>query len=222
MISPCFLDCIQGSREWFEARLGCVTASRISSVIAKRKRVKAGEVPEEMACRRDMRWELVSELLSGKTTENFVSEWMQQGTDREPLARAEYELRNDCFVEQVGFAYHPTIKLAGASPDGLIGDRGLLEIKCPRIETHLQYLDDGVIPEAYLPQMVWQLACVPDAEWNDFVSFHPDLPADYQLFVKRLERTKEVNALIAGYELEVEQFNKEVQEKLESIRVKVA
>lgn len=211
-----FIDCEQGSKQWFDCRLGAVTSSRIADVVAKRKRGT-----DELACRADMRWELAIELLTGKPTEHYVSRWMKEGKEKEPDARQDYENRFcDGFVEQVGFAYHPTIKLAGASPDGVIGARGLLEIKCPRIETHLQYLIDDKIPDDYLPQMVWQLACVPDAEWNDFVSYHPDLDEDYRLFVKRLERTTEVEALILAYALEVEQFNSEVQLLLGKIREK--
>ncbi len=165
-----------------------------------------------------MRWELAVELLTNRPTENYVSRWMKEGTEKEPQARTEYELRAGVFVETVGFAYHPEIKMAGASPDGVIGESGLIEIKCPRVETHLQYLIDDKIPDEYLPQMTWQLACCPDFQWNDFVSFHPDLPEEYQLFVKRLNRSAEVDALIRGYNLEVEQFNAEVQELLAKIK----
>jgi len=173
-----------------------------------------------LACRTSLRWELVSELLTERAAEHFVSQWMEVGKEREPLARSEYSARHDAMVETVGFAYHPTIKYAGASPDGLVSN-GLIEIKCPKIETHLQYLIDDKIPDEYLPQMVWQLACVPDAEWNDFVSYHPDLPEDYQLFVKRLPRNKEVEQLIAYYNLEVEQFNQEVQKVLAELKERV-
>lgn len=216
--NPNYIDCDQGSKEWFEARLGCVTSSRVADVIAKLKR-KEGEA----ACRRDMRWEIVCEMLTQKPTENYVSRWMKEGVEKEPLARAEYEVRYGVFVKQVGFVYHPTIKMAGASPDGLVGDDGMVEFKCPRIDTHLGYLVEGVIPKEYEPQLIWQLACDPERQWVDFCSFHPEVPDEYQIFRKRLHRAGKigedrVEALIGGYELEVEQFLGECEETLQALK----
>jgi hypothetical protein len=95
-----FIDCVQGSTQWFAARMGCVTSSRVADVIAKRKRVKAGEKAEEMACRVNMRWELVGELITGKPTEHYVSRWMKEGKEKEPEARTEYEIANNLFVNR--------------------------------------------------------------------------------------------------------------------------
>ena len=215
LVSERIVICEQGGADWFNARMGCVTSSRVADCIAKLKR-KEGEA----ACRRDMRFEIVCEMLSGKPTEHYVSRWMKEGKEKEPLARAEYELRYGVTVEEVGFVYHPTIKYAGASPDGLIGDDGLLEIKCPKIETHLKYLIDDTIPEEYLPQMLWQLSCTDDRLWNDFVSYCPDVPEPYQLFRKRLDRTIEAQQTIAAMELEVQQFLSEVDAMLAEIRQK--
>jgi len=200
------IDCEQGSAEWFAARCGNVTSCRVADAIAKLKK-KDGEA----AVRRNLRFEIACEMLTGKNSEHYVSRWMEEGKEKEPLARCEYEVRNDVFVEQVGFVYHPTIKNAGASPDGVVGEDGMIEIKCPKVETHLEYLINGEIPEDYLPQMLWQLACCDERQWIDFVSFHPDVPEPYQLFVKRLERTEEVNCAIEGMEAEVKQFLSEVQ-----------
>jgi predicted phage-related endonuclease len=211
------VDCIQGDAVWFKCRLGCVTSSRVADAIAKRKRVKEGEKSEELAGRRRVRFELMCELLSQKPAAHYVSEWMDQGREREPIARIEYENATGASVEQVGFVYHPTIKMAGCSPDGIVGDDGLLEIKCPKIETHLQYLIDDIVPEAYLPQLLWQMACC-ERQWVDFVSYHPDMPEEYQLFIKRLERTKEVDAVIRGMELEVVQLLAEVDEEIERVK----
>ena len=199
------VDCEQGTSEWFQARLGCLTASRIADAIAKYKKKQEGE----MCCRRDLRMEIACERLTGKTAEHYISQYMEQGTEREPLARTEYELRNGLMVSTVGFVYHPRIDWAGCSPDGLVGDSGLIEIKCPKVETHLEYLLGDKIPDKYLPQMLWQLACA-GREWNDFVSYHPDMPEDLQLFVKRLPLNDEAKATIAAMELEAEQFLKEV------------
>jgi putative phage-type endonuclease len=226
--SPLFLDCLQGTKDWFNARLGCSTSSRIASIVAKRKR--GGDA--ELACRAEMRWELICELLTGSPSEHYVSRWMQEGKDKEPLARSYYEIRNDVTVDEIGFAYHPTVKFAGASPDGIIGEQGLLEIKCPRMYTHLEYIAKDAIPEQYLPQMIWQLACCPDYEYNDFVSFYcpmpeederfaTDLPEGLRFFQKRLYRTQEVSDLIAAYEIEVEKFNAEVQEQLAILKARI-
>jgi len=220
------VDCVQGDSVWFKNRLGCVTSSRVAAVVAKRK-PKKGQDPsevEELACRRDLRWELVCELFSGKPAEHYVSEWMERGKEREPLARAEYELRFDVSVEQVGFAYHPTIKMAGCSPDGVIDTTGLVEFKCPSMSTHLQYMLDDKIPDEYLPQLLWQLAHDPEREYNDFVSYHPDVPEWCQIFRKRLVRTPQVNETIRLMEMEVEKFNAEVErdfERLKQLRVSV-
>ena len=215
------LDCEQGSPEWFVARSGCVTSSRIADVVAKRKRVTAGKEPEEMACRRDMRYELMVELLTGNATQHYVSKWMEEGRDREPIARVEYEIATDCIVRTVGFVYHPFIKRAGASPDGLIDDDGLLEIKCPAVHTHVDYLLKGEIPEEYRPQMLWQMACC-ERSWCDFVSYSPEVPEKYQLFIRRLECSKEDAALIRGYELEVEHFNAQVDQMLADLKARFA
>lgn len=212
MIPPGAVDCEQGSQEWFKWRCGCVGASRVADAIAKLKR-KDGEA----ACRRDLKFELVGEILTGRNSEHYLSKWMELGIEREPLARAEYELQNGCYVETVGWVCHPSIKMAGASPDGVIGEDGLLEIKCPKLETHLSYILNDCVPEEYLPQMLWQMGCC-DRKWNDFVSYHPDLPDGLQLFVKRLERTKEVDAVIRGMEAEVTQFLSEVDAMVAQIR----
>lgn len=215
--------CDQGTQEWFESRIGCIGASRIADAIAKPKRVqktKEGEPVKpvaELECRHKMKLEILLERLTGKTAEHYVSYWMQQGTEREPLARVEYEMRFSVSVDQVGFVYHPTIKWAGASPDGLIGSDGILEIKCPKPETHLGYIVADQIPSEYLPQLLWQLACCDDRKWNDFISFCPELPEKYQIFHKRLDRTDEVQAVIRGMELEAKQFLLEVEQLREQL-----
>lgn len=235
MNNPLFLDCEQLSKAWFDARLGCVTSSRIADVVKKRQKSSNGKSKEEpLQCRVDMTWELVIELLTGRPTEHYVSRWMKEGKVKEPFARSEYGVLTDAFVEQIGFAYHPSIKLAGASPDGIIeAERGLLEIKCPKLETHLGYIADNKIPDDYLPQMVWQLGCCPDYDWNDFVSYYCPMPEDdprfavtldpkLTIFRKRLQRTAEVDALIRGYEAEVGTFNQEVQDVLGTLRERIA
>jgi putative phage-type endonuclease len=203
------LDCEQGSAAWFEARLGCVTSSRVAEAIAKLKR-KDGE----SAARRNLRGEILCELLTGRPSEHYVSKYMEEGKENEPLARTAYELARDVIVEQVGFVYHNTIKMAGASPDGLVGGDGLIEIKCPKSTTHLEYLLAETVPEDYQPQMLWQMACT-DRLWCDFVSYDPRLPEDLQLFVVRFPRDEQ---RIAEMEAEVRIFLVEVNEALANIR----
>lgn len=190
---------IQGSPEWFAQRLGRVTASRLTDVLAK---LKTGEA----AARANYRAELVAERLTGKATESPNTPEMRWGTEAEPLARAAYEAEFGVLVDEVAMIPHPAIEWAGASPDGMVGKDGLLEIKCPKTSTHIATMLAGDAPSKYLPQMFWQMACTGRA-WCDFVSFDPRLPADMQMFVKRVHRDDE---LIARYEQEVIVFLSEV------------
>lgn len=212
------VDVEQGTPEWFECRLGCVTSSRVADVIAKRKKASSGKsIDEPLACRVSMLCELAGEILTGKWSEHYVSRWMTEGKEKEPLARAEYESQMDVPVEVVGYVYHPTIKMAGASPDGLLAE-GMIEIKCPKLETHLRYLAADEIPEEYLPQMLWQLAACPEKQWIDFVSYHEAMRPEHRLFVKRLPRTEQAEKVIRGMEGDVEQFLTEVDAFVEKIR----
>ena len=190
----------QGSEAWLQLRLGKITASRITDVIAQ---VKSGEA----AGRENYRIELVCERLTGKPTEGFTNAHMERGTELEPFARAWYEVEKGEFVKQVPFVDHPTIKNAGASPDGIIGE-GLIEIKCPMAKTHIKYLLEDRVPAKYMPQMAWQMACT-HSKWVDFVSYCPELPQDMQMFIKRYERD---DAYIADLEAKVIEFDIEVEQ----------
>jgi len=174
------IDIEQGTEQWFDLRAGMVTGSRVADVMAT---IKSGEA----AVRRNYRAELITQILTGVTPEKYVSQEMLWGTENEPFARAAYELQNDIVVEKAGFAVHPHMERFGASPDGLIGTTGLLEIKCPNTSTHIDYLLRGKVPAEYEPQMLAEMACA-EREWCDFVSFDPRLPSDLQLFVRRFER----------------------------------
>jgi putative phage-type endonuclease len=190
---------IQGSPEWFAQRLGKVTASRLADVMAK---VKAGEA----AGRANYRAELVAERLTGKQQEGFTNAAMKWGTECEPLARAAYEAEFGLLVVETGMVSHPTIAMSGASPDGLVSIDGLLEIKCPETKSHIDTVLSGEAPAKYIPQMQWQMACTGRA-WCDFVSFDPRLPANVQMFVRRVLRDDD---LIQAYEAEVRKFLVEV------------
>lgn len=170
----------QQSEEWFAARLGKVTASRVADVIARTKSGPSASRANYMA-------ELVAERLTGTRAEGFTSPAMQWGTEQEPEARLAYEFRTDATVEQVGFILHPTIDMAGASPDGLVLTDGLVEIKCPNTATHIETLLTGSIPGKYVTQIEWQMACT-GRSWCDFASFDPRLPEEMRLFVKRFDR----------------------------------
>jgi len=203
------LDFPQGSAEWLQSRAGKVTASRIADVMAK---IKTGEA----ASRRDYKAQIVAEILTGKPQEDgFTNSAMQWGTEQEPFARSAYEVASDLMVDTVGLVLHPAIDRAAASPDGLAGD-GLLEIKCPKTATHLQYLLAGVAPAQYQMQMLWQMACTERA-WCDFVSFDPRLPEDLQLLIVRFERD---DKRIAEIETEVKLFLSEVDETIEKLKAR--
>lgn len=186
---------IQGSEEWFAERLGKATASRVADIIAK---TKSGP----SASRENYMVELALERLTGRRADSYTNAAMQWGTDTEPKARAAYEAATGVLVVEVGMIHHPRIAMAGASPDGLVGDDGLLEIKCPNSATHIKMLRSGVAGGDYITQMQWQMACTGRA-WCDFVSFDPRMPDGLDLFVKRVNRHDET---IATLEREVEEF----------------
>ena len=189
----------QGTPEWHQLRLGKVTASRVSDVMAK---IKTGE----SASRKNYRAELVVQRLTGLPSESFTNAAMEWGTATEPMARIAYEIAKEVLVEQVGFIEHPTIAMFGCSPDGLAHD-GMIEIKCPNSATHIEYLTDNKAPAKYINQMQCQMA-VTGRKWCDFVSFDPRLPEDLQLFVVRVERDQKY---IDSMEVEVVEFLTEVE-----------
>ena len=194
----------QGTDDWFAARLGKVTASRIADVVAKTKTGVSASRGNYMA-------QLIVERMTGKPTESYSNTAMQWGTSTEPLARAAYEMTTDLMVDEVGFVEHESLSMCGASPDGLVGDKGLIEIKCPNTATHIETLINGTIDNRYVLQMQWQMACT-DREWCDFVSFDPRMPEALQLKIIRVNMNE---MLIAELENQVEQFLNEVQEKVE-------
>jgi putative phage-type endonuclease len=169
----------QRSDEWFAARLGFATASRMNDALAG----------SETAARRGYLIQLVTERLTEQQQESYNSAAMQRGTELEPVARMAYESKNG-FVDKTGFHKHPSIEWFGASPDGLVGDDGLVEIKCPNSTTHVDYILEGKVPTKYKRQMLAQLACT-GRKWCDFVSFDNRLPEHLQLFVVRFEPKQE-------------------------------
>lgn len=201
-------EIVQGSPEWHAIRCGKVTASRVADVIA---RTKTGWG----AMRANYAAELIAERLTGVVVEGYTNAAMQWGTEQEPQARMAYEFMHDVSVEQVAFVVHPSIADSGASPDGLVGSDGLVEIKCPNTATHIETLLSGSVPSKYITQMTWQMACT-DRRYCDFVSFDPRLPESMQLFVKRVQRDE---SLVAELEREVVVFlREEVEAKVSALR----
>lgn len=201
------LNVAQGSDEWRMARLGKVTASRVAEVIA---RTKSGYG----ASRANLMAELIAERLTGVPAEKFTSPAMQWGTANEGDARTAYEFHADCDVTEVGFVPHPGILMAGASPDGLVADDGLVEIKCPNTATHIDTLLSGVVAGKYITQMQFQMACT-GRRWCDFVSFDPRMPADLRLFVRRVVRD---DTAIADMEAEIVKFLTELDGRVLALR----
>jgi putative phage-type endonuclease len=201
------IDHPQGSPEWLAARVGLVTASRVADIVAKTRSGPSTSRAGYLA-------ELVVERLTGQSAESgYMNDDMRRGVELEPAARVEYEIRAGVVVETVGLVKHPTLA-AGASPDGLVGDEGLIEIKCPRSHVHIESLESGKPPAKYLPQMAWQCLCT-GRRWVDFVSYDPKLPERLSLFVARYIPD-------AGYlrelEVEVTQFLAEVDTKVAALQ----
>lgn len=196
----------QGSDEWKAARLGKLTASRMADAVARTKSGWGSSRANLMAT-------LMVERLTGQPADSYMNDAMKWGTETEPQARSAYSFITDADVEQVGFIDHPKIAMSGASPDGLIGAGGALELKCPQTATHIEFLLSGTIPDKYQKQMTWQLACMGRA-WCDFVSFDPRLPVDLQIKIVRFVPSKEE---IAELEKQARDFLKELDAKLESL-----
>ena len=196
----------QRSDAWHQIRLGKATASRIADIIAKTKSGYSTSRDNYMA-------QLVCERLTGQKGESFTNAAMQHGVDCEPLARSAYEALNGLLVEEVGFVPHPKIEMSGASPDGLVGLFGMLEIKCPNTATHIDTLLTQTVPTKYITQMQWQMRCA-DRQWCDYVSYDPRLPSDLQLFVKRVEFDAPYVAML---EEEVTLFLKELEDKVNKL-----
>ena len=197
------IEVIQGSPEWFAARCGKVTASRVADIIAKTKTGPSASRENYLA-------QIVCERMTGKPAESYSNAAMAWGTEQEPFARAAYESAKDVLVEEVGFVPHPNISEAGASPDGLVGLFGLVEIKCPNTATHISTLLDQKVPEKYNTQMQWQMACT-QRQWCDFVSFDPRMAEGLQLFIKRVELDP---VYIANLEKEILNFLFDVEHKI--------
>lgn len=201
---------LQRTDEWYQARLGKFTASRYSDAMAKTRNGWGASRAQYMA-------ELVKERLTGRPHQGFVSKAMQDGIEREPEALASYSLVRDVDIVPVGFVPHPHIEMAGASPDGLIGDDGLIEVKCPTGAVHINWLlGRSPIPMVHIEQIQWQLICT-GRQWCDWVSFDPEMPFELQLYVVRVTRVSD--QIVETMEHEVEVFLDEVALACEELQI---
>ena len=190
----------QGSDLWKQVRLGHVTASAVADVMSRGKE-------RESESRAKYRMKLVAERLTGESQDTYSNSYMDWGKEQEQFAAIAYEVEKDVLVEKTGFWKHPTIQWVGVSPDRLVGEDGLIEIKCPATTTHLGYLLDGKVPTKYVKQIQCQL-WVTGRKWCDFVSFDPRLTKRQRLFIVRCERDEK---LIKQMEVEVVKFLEEVE-----------
>ena len=207
---------LQGTGEWFNARTGKLTASRMRAAMSylkqSEKDKEAGKPKEDKAERKNLKIEILCERMTGDIMDKFVNQAMQWGIEKEPEAKAAYESKTGRIIRDVGFIDHPRIQFCGASPDGFVDD-GLIEIKCPTTATHVSWILDGGIPEEHIPQMTLQ-AAVTGRGWVDFVSYDPRMPETQQLLVRRFYPTA---GQIAEIEAEAEKFLAEVDALFETI-----
>jgi putative phage-type endonuclease len=195
--------CEQGSAEWAQMRLGKVTASRVKDVMTNGR----GSAPSKTA--ESYMMELIAELLTGQSKPFFENDAMRWGTETEPQARAMYQINND-FVEVKEVAFIELNDDIGMSPDGLIGDDGLLEIKCPTTTTQLKRALSDDYSEDYKEQIQMQL-WVSGRKWCDFVSFDPRLDCSASYLQKRVYRNEDY---INEMEKKVNAFIKEMKNKI--------
>ncbi len=199
----------QRTEEWFAERLGKATASRMHDITAK---TRSGY----SASRANYKAQLVAERLTGTVQDSYSNAAMQWGIEKEPEARAAYAFLQGVEVEEVGFVNNKYIDMSGASPDGLVGDKGVVEIKCPNTATHIDFLQTGKVSDKYKKQMLWQMICC-ERLWCDFVSYDPRMPAEMQLFVQRYERDAEA---VMELENEVKTFLSEVSATVEALQAR--
>ena len=199
-------DIQQGTPEWMQSRCGKATASRISDIVAKTKTGYSASRARYMA-------QLVVERITGQVAESYQNSAMLYGIETEPLAKAAFEVKEGLLIDAVGSIDHPTIAMSSASPDGLVGDDSLIEIKCPMTHTHIETLVDGSISKDYIDQMQWQMACT-GRQFCYFVSYDNRMPSGLQLFIKRIPRD---NSYIDELEKEVTKFLDEVSIKVDKL-----
>ncbi|WP_208442561.1 lambda exonuclease family protein, partial [Bartonella raoultii] len=191
--------------EWFQARLGKVTASNIYNILSKTAKGTPTSKYE------DYKIKLITERLTGQTSPYYETEDMRWGIENEEDALREYAFIYDTQVTQCGFIQHPIIKMAGASPDGLIDEDGLIEIKCPRSTNHMRFIIDNEIKPEYLAQMQFQMACT-GRKWCDFISYDPRFTGDKSHLRMKIKRIYRDDKHIEQINQAVEQFLAEIEQ----------
>lgn len=203
----------QGSPEWHAARLGMVTGSRFADVMTKGRGGGASKTAQTYMM------ELIGERLTGMTSDEIKSKYLDWGNEHEPLARVTYTWQTGLAVAQTGFVRHPELEWVGASPDGLVGDEGIVEIKCPYTpKAHLSTILSGEVPSEYVWQVQGNL-WVTGRKWCDFISFHPRMPEDLQLYVLRVPRDED---MIEDLDRKVRRFCEQIEIKLSKIQAAAA
>ncbi|MEE9459626.1 MAG: lambda exonuclease family protein [Candidatus Bathyarchaeia archaeon] len=193
----------QGSDEWHELRREVITASRFKDVMSK----GAGKT------RKSYLYQLAAESITGEVAESYTNDAMQWGTETEPQARAMYELESSNTVKEIAFIKHDS-KNVGVSPDGLIGDDGLVEIKCPKTTTQIETFLSGKMPSYHKAQVQGQL-WISERQWLDFVSFDPRIDGDASYFCVRIERDEEY---ILELEKACDEFSAELTNTIKKLR----
>jgi putative phage-type endonuclease len=197
----------QGSGAWFNSRTGKVTASRMAAAMSF---LKSGAEASE---RRKLKIEILAERLTGDIVPKYQTTEMAWGIEQEPAAKEAFEAHTGLLIKDLPFVDHPRIENCGASPDGLVSDGALIEIKCPSTGKHIEYLLADVVPEEYKPQMILQAACMGKSEIY-FVSYDPRLPEKQSLFIKKYQPTKEETEKIENAAVK---FLEEVDEMFEKL-----
>jgi len=199
---------VQGSDSWKKARMGKITASRLSDLM---KKTKYGESTYKTR----LRMELAIERITGKSTNTFMNQAMYDGVEREPDARTLFEAMTGKDVALCGSFDHPTIVNSSASPDGLLrGENATLELKCPTHVTHCRNILSDKMPKNYEHQVQWQIACT-ESDYAYFASYHPDFPPELRLKVVKVEKD---DKLIAEIEEAVREFDIEVEGLINDIK----
>ncbi len=197
----------QGSAQWFNDRIGKLTASSMGAAMAY---LKNGNEAKE---RKDLKIAILAERMTDIIREVYVTPAMQHGIDTEPAAKLAYEEATGNKVMPAPFVPHPSIENFGASPDGLIGREGLLECKCPTSTKFIAWKLAGVVPEEHKPQLLAQLACT-RRQWVDFCAYDPRMPEGKRLFIRRFEPSQDE---IQAVEQEAEKFLDEVDEMFSQV-----
>lgn len=200
------MNILQRSADWHSDRIGKVTASRVKDLNAKPSKGKALNA---------LGLTILAERLTGVQKEFFTNAAMQWGIDNEAHAIAAYENETGNFVAGTGLIDHPFIEMFGASPDGLVGKDGQIEVKCPDTTTHLNTLLTKQVPDEYIPQITCQLSCT-RREWCDFVSYDPRLEPELQIIIIRVFAK---DLAIESLEQDVRKFNAAIEEAKASLKV---